>query len=589
MINNLSSNTDEKKCDYCGADKTYIAVTKKGTPYPKWNSNPNKENTWICGKCYRNFLYRKALPPIHIRRSIRIDRIAKRDCYECGGKTTTQKSTSSTYDSHIWHRHPIVIGKWLCGRCYIKRVNEPKKKFKTKDERFKYLSNLFTGTGNPFFGKHHDMKTKKLISLKKLGRPLPEHVRLSMIGRPVKADTRKKISLKMEGRPSPMKGRHHSSESKLRIAISNTCKVVSEETRKKLSQANTGEHNPTYGKNISREIKDRISESMKGPNNHFFGRHHADSTKRIISEKNKGRPAWNKGLKMPEETRKKLSVSHLGIYPSKETLLKRSKALTGLKRKPISELTRLKMSRAHLGYTPTEETKVKMRKRKLNEDAFSVLTPESKYWIGMFVADGNVSYKRGVAIITLHLQEIDRDHIDKKFRAFVGSTHKLGCYVKKNTEGVYYSISFSSEKMANDLAAYGVVPNKWYIVKVKGGIENDRDLWRGVMDGDGTLGIYQKKTFNGSTRLVPYISLTGNLYICHQFKAYLEHQIGLPMPRINPNKNSYLFSVSDHRAVRAIKLLYENSTVALDRKLRIANTISDSYKVQGDSRYLRRL
>lgn len=54
MSNNPSSNTDEKKCEYCGADKTYIDVTKKGTPYPKWNSNPFKEDTWICGRCYRD-------------------------------------------------------------------------------------------------------------------------------------------------------------------------------------------------------------------------------------------------------------------------------------------------------------------------------------------------------------------------------------------------------------------------------------------------------------------------------------------------------------------------------------------------------
>lgn len=38
----LPSNPSEKKCEYCGTDTTYIAVTKNGTPYPKWNSNPFK-------------------------------------------------------------------------------------------------------------------------------------------------------------------------------------------------------------------------------------------------------------------------------------------------------------------------------------------------------------------------------------------------------------------------------------------------------------------------------------------------------------------------------------------------------------------
>jgi hypothetical protein len=60
-MNNPSSDTDEKKCEYCGADKTYIAVTKRGTSYPKWHSNPYKEG-WICEKCYRNYLFLKPYP-----------------------------------------------------------------------------------------------------------------------------------------------------------------------------------------------------------------------------------------------------------------------------------------------------------------------------------------------------------------------------------------------------------------------------------------------------------------------------------------------------------------------------------------------
>jgi hypothetical protein len=344
-----------------------------------------------------------------------------------------------------------------------------------------------------------------------------------------------------------------------------------------------------YGRNVPQDIRDRISESMKGPNNPFFGRQYTDNTKRIISEKNKEKSAWNKGLKMPEEIKKKLSVSHLGIYPSKETLLKRSKSLTGIKRQPISELTRLKMSRAHLGHKPTKETRAKMRKCQLNEYAFSTLTSEAKYWIGFFLTDGNVSVKKGVHIIALHLHEIDKDHVDKKFRSFVGSTHKLGRYVNKKTSRVYYSISFSSEIMANEIAKYGIVTNKWFIVKVKCGLENDRHLWRGAIDGDGNIGIYPKRTLEGKIRLIPKIQLTGNLHICLQFKAFLENQLGLLMPNIIPCKNSYIFSVSDHRAVRAIKLLYENCTVALDRKLEIAKRIMNSFRVHSTGHYLTRL
>ena len=142
MSNSLSDNTSERKCERCGTDKTYMAVTKGGTPYPKWNNNPFKEDSWICGRCYRHLLYRKALPPSHIRRGIRIVRIEKRVCHKCGGKTTTQKSKTSLNDYHMWHRHSEVSSKWLCGRCYANWLFEPRRRFKTKEERYQYISKL---------------------------------------------------------------------------------------------------------------------------------------------------------------------------------------------------------------------------------------------------------------------------------------------------------------------------------------------------------------------------------------------------------------------------------------------------------------
>jgi hypothetical protein len=60
--------TNAKKCEYCGSVKTNVVLNEEGTNYQKWTSNPYKESTWICGKCYRNFLYLKAHPPNYFRR-----------------------------------------------------------------------------------------------------------------------------------------------------------------------------------------------------------------------------------------------------------------------------------------------------------------------------------------------------------------------------------------------------------------------------------------------------------------------------------------------------------------------------------------
>jgi hypothetical protein len=92
VMNSPSSNPDEKKREYYGTDRTYLDVTKKGTTYPKWNSNSLKQDTWIRGKCYRNLRYHKNIPPIHVPISIHVNLIAKRTCLQCGRKITTQKS-----------------------------------------------------------------------------------------------------------------------------------------------------------------------------------------------------------------------------------------------------------------------------------------------------------------------------------------------------------------------------------------------------------------------------------------------------------------------------------------------------------------
>ena len=232
--------------------------------------------------------------------------------------------------------------------------------------------------------------------------------------------------------------------------------------------------------------------------------------------------------------------------------------------------TRDRMSLAHLGHKLSPQHKLKMRTCTLNESAFDVLTEESAYWLGFLIADGNICYKKGIAIIALHLKDIDLSHLHK-FRKFVGSSHKIGNYVNRRWGNASHSISFSSERIANVLEKYGFVPRKCFTAEIKGGVENNRHVWRGLIDGDGSLGVYERKNLNTTIRRVPYISVTGTKSVCLQFRSFLEKELGEPMPpSVVFYKRSYLFMVSDHRAVKAIKLLYGDCTIALERKLRKA-------------------
>jgi len=80
--------------------------------------------------------------------------------------------------------HPTIVGEWLCGKCYANYVNEPKKKFKTKEERYRYMSKINSGKGNAMYGNHTlnlgrvytDERNKKVSeAVKKWAKEHPEH------------------------------------------------------------------------------------------------------------------------------------------------------------------------------------------------------------------------------------------------------------------------------------------------------------------------------------------------------------------------------------------------------------------------------
>lgn len=69
-----------------------------------------------------------------------------------------------------------------------------------------------------------------------------------------------------------MLGKHHSQETKLKIGLGNKGKIVSEDTKKKLSE--NAVNNPNYGmrgKQLSEEAKKKISEANTGKAKPFRG------------------------------------------------------------------------------------------------------------------------------------------------------------------------------------------------------------------------------------------------------------------------------------------------------------------------------
>jgi len=89
----------------------------------------------------------------------------------------------------------------------------------------------------------------------------------------------------MSGENSPRWGRKHSEKTKKKMSMAKIGKLGkkhSEESKQKMSAARKGENNPMWGMKHSEETKKKISETNKG-------KKHSEETKRKMSESHKGK------------------------------------------------------------------------------------------------------------------------------------------------------------------------------------------------------------------------------------------------------------------------------------------------------------
>ena len=148
-------------------------------------------------------------------------------------------------------------------------------------------------------------------------------------------------------------GRISSEETRKKISEANKGKIRSEETKIKLSEAKKGKTSNRKGVVLSEESRRKISEAKKNP---------SEETRKKISDAhkaNKTKPPSRKGSILSEEHKRSISEAHKGKTLSKEHKIKLSEV-----KKNQSEETRKKISEAHKGKTHSNETKEKMSEAK---------------------------------------------------------------------------------------------------------------------------------------------------------------------------------------------------------------------------------
>ena len=187
---------------------------------------------------------------------------------------------------------PYYIGKGTGDRIYStnRRVNPPKDKSRiiflkqnlTEQEAFKHEIYMIA-----VFGRK-DLGTGILQNLTDGGE--------GGSGRVLSEETRRKLSDANRGKNHPNYGKTFSEETRRKMSASK--KNMSDETRKKMSEVKKGEHHPFYGKTLSEETRRKMSEAHKGKT-------HSEQSKRKVGEANKGKT-------QSEETKRKRSVNIKG-------------------------------------------------------------------------------------------------------------------------------------------------------------------------------------------------------------------------------------------------------------------------------------
>lgn len=158
----------------------------------------------------------------------------------------------------------------------------------------------------------------------------------------------------------------------------------------------------------------------------------------------------------------------------------------------------------------------------VNEKAFDELTPLSAYWIGFLMADGCVSREHeGKSLrLMLRLSVKDRAHLER-FRDWIGSEHAI--YEKDHIDPAGKTqrtccLQICSEPLCKGLEQWGVVQRKTGCEKPAEILLDNRDFWRGCVDGDGCV-------YPGAQ----HVYLSGGLPIVEQWKAWAKRTYDAPV------------------------------------------------------------
>lgn len=192
-----------------------------------------------------------------------------------------------------------------------------------------------------------------------------------------------------------------------------------------------------------------------------------------------------------------------------------------------------------------------------------IVTPEQAYWIGFMLADGCIveGANKTQDAMQIHLHECDFNHL-RKFLSFLGVKNKIHHYPRRKD----CSVKVYNQEWADWFKSHGVVPRKSLIATAYPTVRNNRHFYRGVFDGDGSLGRY-----SGTLHFEFYATLD----VCNGFADYLRAELDIDLqPKVKQNL-LYRIRATGKNAYDILNWLYQDSDICLERKERkFANSVA---------------
>ena len=282
---------------YYGSGRVWKNKIKKiKKKYPTcWKKLIKREILWS-GECNQKLLDK--LEEVYIRKEKALIDLNLGGCNILPG-------TANKYGEGCMSKQPYVR----------KKISESNSGKKCSNANKKLFSEMYMGSGNPFYGKHHTEESREKIRKNRKPFIWTDELRKKV------SETLKK---KYESGEiiNSMKGKHHTEETKKKLS-----KHFSGKNNPMYGISLSGKKHPRYGKHWDEEHKKHQSEIIKKKYENgemvspFKGKHHTEETKKKLSESKIGKYIGKNnpfyGKHHTDETREKMRQQRLLKYAKK--------------------------------------------------------------------------------------------------------------------------------------------------------------------------------------------------------------------------------------------------------------------------------